>query len=139
MPGDYPVTLDVRSCRVVIVGGGPVAARKAAGLLAAGARAVVVISPTFDAAMPAGVERVVGVFEPSQLDGARLVFAATNRPEINAAVAAAARERNLFVNRADGDAEGEPSDFAGMATHRDGADHAGRLGRRQSRRGGPRP
>ena len=34
----YPVFLDLRDARVVIVGGGPVAASKLDGLLAAGAR-----------------------------------------------------------------------------------------------------
>ena len=40
----YPVNLDVAGERVLVVGGGPVAARKAAGLLRAGA-AVTVVAP----------------------------------------------------------------------------------------------
>jgi uroporphyrin-III C-methyltransferase/precorrin-2 dehydrogenase/sirohydrochlorin ferrochelatase len=38
----YPLTLDVRDRRVVVVGGGPVAARRARGLVEAGAEVVVV-------------------------------------------------------------------------------------------------
>jgi uroporphyrin-III C-methyltransferase / precorrin-2 dehydrogenase / sirohydrochlorin ferrochelatase len=41
---DYPLTLDVTGRRVVVVGGGPVAARRARSLLDAGAL-VEVISP----------------------------------------------------------------------------------------------
>jgi uroporphyrin-III C-methyltransferase/precorrin-2 dehydrogenase/sirohydrochlorin ferrochelatase len=40
----YPITLDLAGRRVVVVGGGPVAARRAAGLVASGAR-VEVIAP----------------------------------------------------------------------------------------------
>src|SRR5438874_11292581 len=43
----YPLMLDLRDRLVVIVGGGAVAARKARGLLDAGATRVRVISPTF--------------------------------------------------------------------------------------------
>ncbi|MGB4836303.1 MAG: NAD(P)-dependent oxidoreductase, partial [Nostocoides sp.] len=34
---DYPITLDLRAKRVLVVGAGPVAERRVAGLLAAGA------------------------------------------------------------------------------------------------------
>ncbi len=64
MTQGYPILLDVADRRIVIVGGGAVAARKAAGLLAAGARRVRVISPKFDATMPQGIERIVGEFAP---------------------------------------------------------------------------
>ena len=41
----YPLMLDVTDRLVVVVGGGAVAARKVAGLLAAGARRVRVVAP----------------------------------------------------------------------------------------------
>jgi siroheme synthase (precorrin-2 oxidase/ferrochelatase) len=51
--------LDVTDRPVVIIGGGRVAARKAAGLIAAGARDVTVVSPAFDERMPGGVKRML--------------------------------------------------------------------------------
>jgi hypothetical protein len=50
--------LDVTDRLVVIVGGGPVAARKAAGVLEAGATRVRCVAPAFDPAVPETVERV---------------------------------------------------------------------------------
>ena len=44
MDHGYPITLDLSGRRVLVVGGGPVASRRTAGLLAAGA-AVEVVAP----------------------------------------------------------------------------------------------
>jgi siroheme synthase-like protein len=54
------------------------------------------------------------------VDGAALVFAATDLPAVNAAVVRDARARGILVNRADADDAGD-SDFATPAVHRDGA------------------
>src|SRR4051812_19024967 len=54
----YPLMLDVSNRLAVIVGGGVVGARKARGLLDAGAGRVRVISPTFCESLPRSVERV---------------------------------------------------------------------------------
>ena len=103
--------LDVTDRLVVLVGGGAVATRKANGLIAAGATRVRCVSPAFDPAMPAGVERVDATYSPHHLDGASLVFAVTDVPEVNAAVVRDARARGIWVNRADAD-EAEPGDFS---------------------------
>jgi uroporphyrin-III C-methyltransferase/precorrin-2 dehydrogenase/sirohydrochlorin ferrochelatase len=98
----YPVFLDLRARPVTVVGGGTVASAKIAGLLAAGA-SVTVVAPRIDPAIAnlgAGVTRVERAFEPSDLDGAWFVVAAAT-PEVNRAVADAARERRLFVNAVD--------------------------------------
>lgn len=108
----YPLMLDVTDRLVVLVGGGAVAARKANGLIAAGATRIRCVSPAFDPTLPAAVERVEAVYAPHHLDGASLVFAATDRPEVNAAVVRDARARGTLVNRADGADDGEPGDFA---------------------------
>ena len=112
--------LDVTDRLVVIIGGGAVASRKVAGLLAAGATRVRVVSPQFDPKMPASVEieRISERYEPRHLDGAALVFAATDSAEVNSAVVAAARRRGIFVDRADGIDEG--GDFSTPAVLRDG-------------------
>src|SRR4051794_24057378 len=103
VPHAYPLMLDVTGRLVVIVGGGAVAVRKVDGLLAAGATRVRVVSPVFHAEMPlddSRVERVAAAYESRHLDGAALVFAATDLPEVNAAVVRDARSRGILVNRA---------------------------------------
>jgi precorrin-2 dehydrogenase/sirohydrochlorin ferrochelatase len=111
--------LDVSDRLIVIVGGGAVAARKARGVIKAGAKRVRAVSPAFDAALPAMVERVQGPYESKHLEGVGLVFAATNRPEVNEAVVRDARSRGVLVARADSD-DVEPGDFATPAHFREG-------------------
>jgi len=115
--------LDVTDRLVVVVGGGTVAARKVLGLLAAGATRVRVVAPAFHADLPdvPAVQRVAETYATSQLDGAGLVFAATDQPEVNAAVVRDARARGVVVNRADADeAVADAGDFATPAVHRGG-------------------
>jgi len=119
VPHAYPVLLDVRNRAIVVVGGGAVAARKARGLLEAGATRVRCVALEFCDELPSAVERVSARYGPDYLDGAALVFAATDRPEVNEAVVRDAHARNLLVNRADAD-EDEPGDFATPARLRQG-------------------
>lgn len=111
--------LDVTDRLVVVVGGGPVAARKAAGVLEAGATRVRCVSPTFDPAMPETVERVEATYEPAHLEGAGLVFAATDLPAVNDAVVRDARSRGALVSRADAEDQ-DPGDFTVPARWRSG-------------------
>jgi precorrin-2 dehydrogenase/sirohydrochlorin ferrochelatase len=94
--------LDVRDKRIVIVGGGAVALRKATKLVEAGANDVVVVAPQFIAGFPEAVWKVKAAFEPDHLAGAMMVFAATDSSKVNAAVVREARRRRAFVCRADG-------------------------------------
>lgn len=103
----YPIMLDVTDRQIVIVGGGAVAVRKAGGLLEAGATRVRCVSPVFDEAVPPAVERVEEAYESCHLDGAGLVFAATDLPAVNDAVVRDARARAIWVSRADALEEGE--------------------------------
>ncbi|MEM1212292.1 MAG: NAD(P)-dependent oxidoreductase [Planctomycetota bacterium] len=104
-----PVMLEVAGKRCVVVGGGPVGARRAGALLTAGAR-VVLVSPGVVEAVRGLVERELRWeprgFEAADLDGALLAVAATSDAAVNAAVAAAAAERGVLVNRADGASKG---------------------------------
>ncbi len=102
--------LDVRTRLVVIVGGGAVAVRKAKGVLEAGAGRVRMVSPAFRPDVPESVERVTSRYEPSHLDGAGLVFASTDRAEVNDAVLRDARARGILACRADAD-DDDPGDF----------------------------
>lgn len=101
----YPVMLDVGDVAVLVVGAGPIGARKAAGLLAAGAR-VTVVAPEVgaDVAQMAVAGHVVvrrRPFEHGDLDGVRLVVTATGDAVVDATVSTAATAAGLWVNAAD--------------------------------------
>lgn len=115
----YPVLLDVSDCLAVVVGGGAVGARKATGLIEAGAGRVRVVSPEFHPDVPSGVERVAERYQVGHLQGARLAFAATASAEVNNAVVADAKRMGIWVNRADVD-EDLAGDFTVPAQFRDG-------------------
>mgnify|MGYP001195873743 CR=1 FL=1 len=96
----YPVILQLRGRRAVVVGGGKVAVRKIRGLLEAGAD-VVLVAPEAEPELQAlAVEGTIGwrikTFAPGDLDGAFLVIAATNDHEVNEAVAQAAAPGQLL-------------------------------------------
>jgi len=115
----YPLMLDVSNRLVVIVGGGRVGARKAKGLLDAGATRVRVISPAFCESLPDGVERIERPYASGDLQGASLAFAATDRPDVNEAVVRDANGLGVLVNRADVNEEA-PGDFTTPAALREG-------------------
>ncbi len=113
----YPIFLDLSGRRCVGVGGGEVANRKARKLLQARAR-VVVISPEIGADLESvAIEVHRRAYREGDLEGAYLVFAATNVREVNAAVTREAKERGVPVNVADKPSEG---DFALPSTLRRG-------------------
>ena len=120
MPHLYPLMLDVSDRLVVIIGGGGVGARKARGLLDAGAKRVRVVSPAVDEQMPDGVERVAERYDVRHLDGATLVFAATADPSVNEMIVRDCRRLNILVNRADADDDAR-GDFSTPAVLREGA------------------
>ena len=109
--------LDVTGRLAVIVGGGAVAARKASGLIEAGAGRVRCVAPQFPGDFPAAVEKVAERYEQRHLEGAGLVFAATDSAEVNDAVVRDARARGVLVSRADA-GEGRAGDFATPAVLR---------------------
>jgi siroheme synthase-like protein len=95
-----PLFLTLKGRRVLLVGGGAVAAAKLHQLLAVGAD-VLVVAPNVDAAIErADVAIARRPFEPADLDGAWLVVAAAT-PEANREVATAAEARRIFVNAVD--------------------------------------
>ena len=96
----YPVFLKLAGKRVLLVGGGTVAAAKLEGLLAAGALVTVVapdINPAFERH---GVTLHRRNFTAADLDGAWWVVAAAP-PDVNRQVQIAAESRQLFVNAVD--------------------------------------
>jgi uroporphyrin-III C-methyltransferase/precorrin-2 dehydrogenase/sirohydrochlorin ferrochelatase len=104
----YPLFADLGGRRVLVVGGGTVARRKAEALLDAGAD-VAVGAPILEAGLAAlaaagRVRHIAAEFVPAWLDDAWLVIAATDVPAVNRAVVAAADARRLWANAVD-DAE----------------------------------
>jgi uroporphyrin-III C-methyltransferase/precorrin-2 dehydrogenase/sirohydrochlorin ferrochelatase len=100
-----PVFLDLAGKRVLVVGGGVVAGRRALAAAARGAR-VTVVAPVISgriahAAAGAILTIVRRAFEPADLDGADIVFSATDDPGTNAAVASGCGWRKIPVNLAD--------------------------------------
>ena len=113
----YPVFLKLRDRRVLLVGGGRVAAGKLAGLLADGAR-VTVVAPVIGAELQQpGVTIVRRAFEPADVDDAWYVVAAAP-PDINKLVLEAAERRRVFVNAVDD--PDHASAYAGSVVRRAG-------------------
>jgi len=101
----WPVNLLVAGRKVVVAGGGRIAARKVAPLLELGA-VVVVIAPSLGAELLAArdagrIEVRERPFEPADLDGAWLAVTATDDPAVNAAVHEAAERLRIWCNSAD--------------------------------------
>ena len=96
----FPVFLKLAGRRVLVVGGGPVAASKLRALLEADAHVTVVAPDFVPDIVGAAVERVQRGFAPADLDGVCFVVAAAP-PEVNREVSAAAHARGLFVTAVD--------------------------------------
>ena len=105
MSDGYPLVARLDGKRCVVVGGGGVATRKLAGLIVAAAD-ILVVAP----AASREIERLAEdgrlrlerrPFEPSDLNGALLAFAATDDRVVNQMVAETARARGVIVNVAD--------------------------------------
>jgi len=105
MAQNYPLMLDLTDRAIVIIGGGAVAARKAAGLVSAGAKNIRVVSPEFRAIFPGQIERQVKCYHPDDLKDADLVFAATDSTAVNDAVMRDANALGIWVNRSDASEE----------------------------------
>ena len=117
-----PILVEGAALSVLVVGGGPVAVRKAAAFAAAGATVrIVALDPSAamrDLVQGSGATLVERAYVRDDIGDAALVIAATNDRAVNAAVAADARASARLVNVADVPADGS---FATMATHRAGA------------------
>jgi siroheme synthase-like protein len=116
-----PILVEASSVRVLVVGGGPVAVRKARAFCDAGARVRVVALESTEALRAMAAEGRLELVERAYGDGdvadADLVVAATDDRAVNAAVALDARAARRLVNVADAP---EMGSFATMATHRSG-------------------
>jgi precorrin-2 dehydrogenase / sirohydrochlorin ferrochelatase len=98
----YPVVLDLHDVPVLVVGAGRIGARKAEGLVAAGAVVRLVATDVSVHVDGVGVAEIrERPFAHEDLDGMRLVVTATGDPAVDAEVSAAARARGIWTNAAD--------------------------------------
>ena len=100
-----PIFMNIRDRRCLVVGGGQVAARKVYLLHRAGAR-VVVVSPALCDELQRWVDAgdisyEARKYQDSDLDGVKIVIAATNQKIVNEQVAGGAEKRGLPVNVVD--------------------------------------
>jgi siroheme synthase-like protein len=103
--GYYPIFLEMKDRRCVVIGGGAVAERRVEGLVAVGAN-VTVISPAIteglrDLLTQGAIRHVAREYRAGDRAGYDLVFVATDNSEINAAVSSEARSLRIWVNSAD--------------------------------------
>ncbi|MBZ0224527.1 MAG: bifunctional precorrin-2 dehydrogenase/sirohydrochlorin ferrochelatase, partial [Comamonas sp.] len=101
----FPLFLNLRGRRVLVVGAGLVAARKITLLLSAGAQVTVVAKAAHPSVLTQADQGHVTLhlraFDAQWLQGVWLVIAATNDEALNAAVAQAAAARQLWCNVVD--------------------------------------
>jgi precorrin-2 dehydrogenase/sirohydrochlorin ferrochelatase len=101
----FPVFLDLRKRRCVVVGGGRVAERKARNLLAAGAE-VTLVSPRLTAGLQRlkearGIEHRRRAYKTGDLKRAFLAVAATDEQSVNEKVFREASARRIPINTVD--------------------------------------
>lgn len=101
-PRPYPVVLDLRDRRALVVGAGPVAAQKVAGLVAAGAHVTVVAPEAVEAiAADPNVRWHRRTYRRGEVASYRVAITATDDAEVNRQVALDGDAANVFVNSAD--------------------------------------
>ncbi len=118
----YPVFLDVAGRKAVVVGGGAVAARKAASLVEAGA-ALTLVSPELEAGLASLVDsgkarHILRRYEKGDLAGAFIAIAATDDMDTNRQVADEAAALGILVNCASPQSVG--NFFVPSSIHKDG-------------------
>jgi len=101
----YPIFLELGGRRVVVIGAGAVALRKAQSLLDAGAR-LVVVSEHIDSAMTtlcqqANAELVRSKYSRDHLVGAALVIAATSNRQLNERIYKDCQQLEILCNVVD--------------------------------------
>src|SRR5664280_2353492 len=128
----FPLHLSLTGRRVVVVGGGPVAARKVAACLAAGADVLVVAPYACEQIVADAAAGLLGWqqrdYQRGDLVGAWLVVAATGDRVTDEAVEAAATTQRTFCVRADDAAAGSARSPATLRRRRPGATGGGVVG-----------
>jgi precorrin-2 dehydrogenase/sirohydrochlorin ferrochelatase len=101
----YPVQLDIRGRRCLVVGGGTVGTRKVEGLLSCGARVTVVSPQASEALRRLSASGAITLWEreyaAADLAGMFLVIGATDGEDLNRRVSADAEQLKILCNIAD--------------------------------------
>lgn len=118
----YPVFLNIKSKKCVVIGGGAVALRKTEALLEFGAN-VTAIGPEMcrelvELANKGRIRLIKRPYGPGDLDGADIAIVASSESDVNARVAREACKGKVLVNVVDNP---ELSDFIVPSTFRRGA------------------
>ena len=98
----YPIFLDLNGRRVVIIGGGSVATRKAETILGTGAR-LVVVAPRLDETLRkvcsgSKAELIESKYSKDYIGGATLVIAATNDEALNRLIYKDCQQLEILCN-----------------------------------------
>ncbi|MBF0551789.1 MAG: bifunctional precorrin-2 dehydrogenase/sirohydrochlorin ferrochelatase [Deltaproteobacteria bacterium] len=101
----YPMFLDLKGRRCLVVGGGQVAQRKVITLVECGAE-VILIAPEVtdvlkDYVTGGRITHRIGNFTPSSLENTFMVIGATNDPTMNSRIAKEAAARGILHNIVD--------------------------------------
>lgn len=116
-----PLFVDLSGKDVLVVGGGPIAARKIAELVDAGASVHVVakdVTPDLETLAASGdVTWTERAFEEHDVDGSWLIVAATDRPDVQKHVSLAAERARVFCVAVDDPRNA--SAYGGACLHRD--------------------
>ena len=101
----YPIFLDLRNRNCLVVGGGPIATGKVAGLIEAGARVTVVAPEVSEPIKHWHVDGVITwhsrAFKPEDISPAFMVIAATADGELNARVYQLSNTQQRIANAVD--------------------------------------
>lgn len=102
----YPIFVEMKGRRILVIGGGHVSAEKVRGLLA-GEADITLVSPLLNDELREHVDagrirHIERAYQDSDLDGGyELIMVATDDGAINAEVAAGGKKRGIWVNAAD--------------------------------------
>lgn len=101
----YPIMISIEHSLCLVVGGGAVGERRTGGLLEAGADVLLVCPDIVSARLrewkeAGAIRHLPKPFSPDDLDGARLVVAATGNDELNGWICDEAQRRGILANAA---------------------------------------